>query len=320
MKHVLTDCTLACLDGYDAAPSTLRTLLLLLAKLPLQAIEMSILVYEKIQRFAPFPPGRKYFLRVENLQQIKKYPGFDGYLLLDRAIKTERDSFVELNLHGWRARTGIGPELAFRRLCGCGDLMGIDAKHCFEELLEKQPELELMPGNSLGMATALAVEFCLLGGRHAATTFAGIGSHACTEEVLLALYLNGNMENLQSLAQLQQIRGVFEQITGDEISTQKPVLGKHIFAVEAGIHVDGILKDPRLYEPYPPRFVGLERNFVMGKHSGRQAILAKLQAMGLEFPAKQVSELLAKVQEKSIEKQASLSDAEFVALVKEAKL
>lgn len=319
MKHVLTDCTLACLDGYDTAPSTLRTLLLLLAKLPLQAIEMSILVYEKIQRFAPFPPGREYFLRVENLQQIKKYPGFDGYLLLDRAIKTERDSFVELNLHGWRARAGIGPELAFRRLCGCDDLMGIDAKCCFEDLLEKQPDLELMPGNSLGMATALAVEFCLLGG-HAATTFAGIGSHACTEEVLLALYLAGTMENLQSLAQLQQVRSVFEQIIGDTILAQKPVLGKHIFAVEAGIHVDGILKDPRLYEPYPPQFVGLERNFVMGKHSGRQAVLAKLEEMGLEFPEKQVADLLVKVQKKSIEKQTSLSDEEFVVLVKEAKL
>jgi homocitrate synthase NifV len=319
MKHVLTDCTLACLDGYDAASSTLRTMLLLLAKLPVQAIEMSILVYEKIQCFAPFPPGRDYFLHVEDLQQVKKYPGFDGYILLDKSIKTEQDSFVELNLHGWRTQRGIGPELAFRRLCGCGDLMGIDAKRCFEDLLKKQPDLELMPGNSLGMATALAVEFCLMGGR-AATTFAGIGRHACTEEVLLALYLAGAMENLQSLAQLQQVQSVFEQITGEVVSAQKPVLGKHIFAVEAGIHVDGILKDPRLYEPYPPRFVGLERNFVMGKHSGRQAVLAKLEEMGLDFPAQQVSELLVKVQEKSIEKQTSLSDAEFLALVKGVKV
>ena len=320
MKHLLTDCTLACLDEYDADPGNLRKLLLLLAKLPLRAIEMSTVVYEKLQRFAPFPPGREYFLRIDDLRQIKKHPGFDGYLLLDRSIKIEGKSFVELNLSGKRSMPGIGPELVFRRLCGCGDLMGISAKSCFAELLSQQPRLELMPEDDFGCATALAVEFCLMGGERAGTAFAGIGNHASTEEVLLALHLNGLMPELNSLAQLQQIRMVFESITAIKISLQKPVIGKNIFAVEAGIHVDGILKDPRLYEPYPPEFVGLERNFVMGKHSGRQAVAAKLKELGIDFPQIQLPVLLEKVQQKSLEKQMSLTDEEFFALAKAVKV
>ncbi len=52
-----------------------------------------------------------------------------------------------------------------------------------------------------------------------------------------------------------------------------PIVGENIFRTEAGIHQDGILKNPDTYEIFSPEKVGQSREFVIGKHSGRHAII-----------------------------------------------
>ena len=54
MKILLTDCTLAELDAYDAEPGRLFQLLRELEKLPVAALELSSAVYRKLRPFAIF--------------------------------------------------------------------------------------------------------------------------------------------------------------------------------------------------------------------------------------------------------------------------
>ncbi|HZP42700.1 MAG TPA: alpha-isopropylmalate synthase regulatory domain-containing protein, partial [Candidatus Binatia bacterium] len=73
------------------------------------------------------------------------------------------------------------------------------------------------------------------------------------------------------------------QITGLPIAVNKPIVGDNAFAHEAGIHQDGVLKNRLNYEIMKPETVGLDSNrLVLGKHSGRHALVARLHELGLE--------------------------------------
>ena len=62
----------------------------------------------------------------------------------------------------------------------------------------------------------------------------------------------------------------------------KPVGGSNVFATEAGIHQDGLLKHPDTYLPFRPEVVGADAiQLVLGRHSGRRAVAHRLASIGL---------------------------------------
>ena len=71
------------------------------------------------------------------------------------------------------------------------------------------------------------------------------------------------------------------KLTGQGVQVNKAIVGRNAFAHEAGIHQDGILKDRRTYEIMRAEDVGAPWNpLVLGKHSGRHAVLQPLQRPG----------------------------------------
>jgi 2-isopropylmalate synthase len=102
--------------------------------------------------------------------------------------------------------------------------------------------------------------------------------------------------------------------TGIPVSPNKSVVGSNAFTTEAGIHQDGLLKDPGTYLPFPPELVGAEgHSLIIGKHSGRAAIGLRLKEMGYDFSPGEV-DLIAKeigesVVAKSADERALLLDA-----------
>jgi 2-isopropylmalate synthase len=60
--------------------------------------------------------------------------------------------------------------------------------------------------------------------------------------------------------------------TGIPVQPNKAIVGANAFAHEAGIHQDGMLKNPLTYEIMKPETIGLgDSKLVLGKHSGRHA-------------------------------------------------
>jgi len=76
---------------------------------------------------------------------------------------------------------------------------------------------------------------------------------------------------------------LLSSITGVSVPPNKAVVGANAFAHEAGIHQDGILKNPLTYEIILPEKVGVPaRRLVLGKHSGRNALRARLDELGYQ--------------------------------------
>jgi 2-isopropylmalate synthase len=82
------------------------------------------------------------------------------------------------------------------------------------------------------------------------------------------------------------------------VSPNKSVVGANIFATEAGVHQDGLLKDPDTYLPFPPELVGSEGfRLVIGKHSGRAAIGLRLAELGYSLSPEKIGLVAAEIAE-----------------------
>ena len=119
-------------------------------------------------------------------------------------------------------------------------------------------------------------------------TVNGIGEragNASLEEVVMALALHRDQYKRSfsiDTSKLAPLCQLVAELTGVAISRMKPIGGANIFATEAGIHQDGLLKNPDTYLPFRPELVGgPDIQLVLGRHSGRRAIAHRLQELNL---------------------------------------
>ena len=109
-----------------------------------------------------------------------------------------------------------------------------------------------------------------------------------------ALCRDASGKVLPQLIELQGFPEISRRVaaaSGRPLHWQKSVVGEGAFTHEAGIHVDGLLKDPANYQGFDPRLVGRRHRLVLGEHSGPRAVqrvMAELRAMGFE-PSPQIS-------------------------------
>lgn len=153
--------------------------------------------------------------------------------------------------------------------------------------------------NDLGLATINTLEAIRAGVKIVQCTVNGLGERAGNtplEEVVVALHEcperypvkhNVKMKSLTPLSRLVQ------ELTGIPVGASKPIVGPNVFATEAGIHQDGILKDPETYCPMMPEDVGAEGGIrlVLGKHSGRNAVKHALQRLDIQISDEQFTDL-----------------------------
>jgi len=144
--------------------------------------------------------------------------------------------------------------------------------------------------NDLGLATANTIAAIKAGARQAEVTINGIGERAgntSLEEVVMAMHTRPNFLPLNTNINTEQIypsSRLVSMITGIMVQPNKAIVGANAFAHEAGIHQDGVLKNPMTYEIMKPETVGLNANkLVLGKHSGRHALRSHLKEMGYDM-------------------------------------
>jgi 2-isopropylmalate synthase len=144
--------------------------------------------------------------------------------------------------------------------------------------------------NDLGMAVANSLAAVQNGARQVECTVNGIGERAgntAMEEVVMALKTRREYFAADTGIVTEQIyptSRLLQQIVGLPIAVNKPIVGDNAFAHEAGIHQDGVLKNRINYEIMTPESVGLDSNrLVLGKHSGRHALVSRLRELGLDL-------------------------------------
>lgn len=144
--------------------------------------------------------------------------------------------------------------------------------------------------DDLGMAVANSLTAVLAGARQIECTVNGIGERAgnCSlEEAVMALKTREaffDMTTGINTTRLYPTSRLVSSVTGMPIPRNKAVVGENAFAHEAGIHQHGMLRHRSTYEILRPEDVGLSRShLVLGKHSGRHAFRARLEALGFNL-------------------------------------
>jgi homocitrate synthase NifV len=159
-------------------------------------------------------------------------------------------------------------------------------------------EIEMHAHDDLGLATANTLAAALAGATHVNTTVNGLGEragNAALEEVVVGLK---QLYNLETGVDLRLLPALSEQValaSGDSIGSRKSLIGKSVFSHEAGIHVDGLLKDPNNYQGVDPAIVGRSHQLVLGKHSGTQGVIHAYKQIGIAVSRIQAQLLLTQV-------------------------
>jgi len=156
--------------------------------------------------------------------------------------------------------------------------------------------------DDLGMAVANSLAAVRAGVRQIECTINGIGEragNAALEEVVVALAVRKESFGVTTGIRLEELfptSRMLTEITGAQVAPNKAIVGANAFAHEAGIHQDGIIKNPLTYEIISPQSVGVPaRSLVLGKHSGRNALREALRDLGFEASDAELAEVYTRV-------------------------
>ena len=175
--------------------------------------------------------------------------------------------------------------------------------------------------NDLGMAVANSLAAISAGARQVECTINGIGEragNASLEEIAVALHVRQSLFDAAHNITLEKIYAtsrMLSTITGVSVSPNKAVVGANAFAHEAGIHQDGILKNPLTYEIILPEKVGVSsRRMVLGKHSGRNALRARLDELGYVISDAELAECYARATEQA-DASKEVTDRDVISII-----
>ncbi|MDB2107425.1 homocitrate synthase [Clostridium paraputrificum] len=183
-------------------------------------------------------------------------------------------------------------------------------------------DIEMHTHNDFGMATANAIAGLRGGANHVGVTVNGLGEragNAALEEVVMALKFVYGCDVDMDTTMFREISEYVSKASGRVLPIWKAIVGTNMFAHESGIHADGALKNPKNYEAFDPSVVGLERQIVIGKHSGKAAIVNKFKEYNIELTNEEASAILEMVRSTSVRLKRSLFDKEIVGVYKEYK-
>jgi isopropylmalate/homocitrate/citramalate synthase len=194
--------------------------------------------------------------------------------------------------------------------------------------------------NDFGLATANALTALEEGVTSPHVCVNGLGERAGNtplEELVLCLENIYGVRTGIDLSRLYELSRLVEELSGVPVSPTKAVVGYNAFSHEAGIHTHGILAHTLTYEPVQPEVVGRQRRMILGKHTGKTALIEKLKERGMELPDPVLVDLLQRLKAsaegrskqelgaflreyRSLFEQPGISDADFWRLVAEMGL
>ena len=159
-------------------------------------------------------------------------------------------------------------------------------------------ELEMHAHDDYGLATANSLAAALGGATHVNTTVNGLGERAgnasLEEFVASAAGLYGFETGIDQ-RHFHALSELVAKASGRPVPHQKSLVGSFVFTHESGIHVDGLVKDPKNYQGLDPVSLGRQHELVLGKHSGTRAVLHVYEKLGLILSVAEAADILARV-------------------------
>jgi homocitrate synthase NifV len=268
-------------------------------------------------------------LQLDVIGRDEAWLGTDVPRLIERA----RDHFEGVSIGALDAtradpgRLAWFAELAYasgaRRL-RLADTVGIaspeEVRSMISALRERVPELplEFHGHDDLGIATANSLAAVMAGASAVSVTVNGLGERAGNaplEEVTVALGLLYRIDTGIDHTRLKDLSALVAERSRQTLPPSKPIVGADVFTHESGIHVAGMLRHPKAYQPLDPGTVGgTATQFVAGKHTGTAALEHMLAELGIPAAREELGALLPAVRKLAGELRRALSPSEVAEL------
>ncbi|RPJ55703.1 MAG: hypothetical protein EHM23_25375 [Acidobacteria bacterium] len=250
--------------------------------------------------------------------------------LLQRLVKAARNDFRYVSVGAQDASRAPVERLAafanFARDAGAdrvriadtiGFLHPLATFRLMEQLHQLVPDIafDFHGHNDLGMATANAITALQAGTRCVSVTVNGLGEragNAALEETVMAARICLGRETGVEASGLPALSQLVARAAGRPLGASKPVVGPAAFLHESGIHCSGLLADRSTFELIHAEDVGLcTSDFVIGKHSGSQGLVAVLGKMNLPIEREEAGRLLQIIRTEAAAKKGALSEEEL---------
>ena len=211
------------------------------------------------------------------------------------ATRTELDFLKEMHIAAQDAGASV---------INVPDTVGVIYPSAMTYLISELKKVTKVPiavhcHNDMGLAVANSLAAAAAGAGQIHVCVNGLGErtgNAALEEIALGLYANFGISTVD-MSKIGSVSKTVSRITGYPIPYNKPVVGRNAFAHESGIHVHGVLNNAATYEAFRPELVGVDRQIVIGKHSGAHSVKDRLNALKVDFPDEKMPELLVKIKE-----------------------
>ena len=175
--------------------------------------------------------------------------------------------------------------------------------------------------NDLGMAVANTLAAIEGGATQVECTVNGIGERAgncALEELVMAVKVRSEVYRCDTGVDSRRLvpsSRLLTRLTGMQVQRNKAIVGANAFAHESGIHQHGMLRHRDTYEIIRPEDVGVDRSqMVLGRHSGRAALIERLAFLGYALDDAALDALFAQFKTLA-EKKKEVFDADLEALL-----
>ncbi len=194
-------------------------------------------------------------------------------------------------------------------------------KYVFDNVPEaKDIVISVHCHDDLGNAVANSLAAVKAGATQVEGCINGLGEragNAAIEEIAMNIKTRKDFFNVHTGINTKEIyktSRLVSNLTGIEIQRNKAIVGRNAFAHEAGIHQHGVLSDKRTYEIMKSAEIGWTgENLVIGKHSGKHAVMDLLTREGYDLTKEQVGQVTTKVKELA-DKQKVVEGGDIIAI------
>lgn len=179
------------------------------------------------------------------------------------------------------------------------DTLGIMQPHeVYERITDLRKRLlpckiDLHCHDDYGLALANAMAGIRAGADCIHTTVNGMGERTGIPDLAETVVALHNLMDVQKydMQALLPVSEYLEKISGFFLAPNKPISGINAFSHKSGVHTNGVLKDPRTYEPFDPAIIGRERRIVIDKYTGKRAVESRLEEYGVTVSAEELDRI-----------------------------
>ncbi len=250
---------------------------------------------------------------LERAVQMVEYAKDHGVYVSLNSEDATRTDFAFLKEFALKGKEAGADRL---RICDTlGVLIPASSKYLVSRFIkEVKMPAEIHAHNDYGLAVANALAAFEAGAEWASTTVNGLGERAgnsSLEGTIMGLLKLYNLQLPFNIGKIYEISRYVEKASGIPVPVNRSIVGSHMFTHESGIHVDGVLKFPYTYESFMPDEIGASRRIVIGKHSGKHAVWAKLRELGIDADKDQLMAVVEEVKKRSMERKSAITDDEL---------